>query len=834
MAQTRTRDPIETSFLYDEFPDLRSMERNLTVDYDMILKNPFIVGHYQWSTSNFKGDSICKLTFPLDALVNDLIKTPFYRSCFYRGRGRIMLQVMGTPFHQGILLAAAVPPALKTYSLEFMYNTMLNAPHVFLSANDTTSAVLEMPFYCHSKVQRTPGNIAASDPLYSIQGRRNHCCLEVVVMNPLLCPASATSSIELQVSIQYDELDFYVPSNVFSYISQAMSFKSLASVTINNMFSGVKRVFSDALDIGRGLITQYTGLHNGNNSKVENRAYMQLRSPPNTVDTMNTMEKLDPYLDYSRITKDTTFDTRLDEMNINFLTCKPQQIATVTLSTDDPVGTLLLSRPITPQQEVLYYSTNVLTSANHQVLAYMSRYWSGSIYIHIQAAMSKFQRCKLAVFSDYCPEKEQLTSFPSLASVQGLQVVNLEFSEGGQVQTVRMPFNSPTNTLECARDWVTNALQHGIYYIYVASQLSVNDTAVNTVDFNIYYSLGEDFKFYGYGTDEISPYTPNISSFVSQAEDVPSTRDQLDILNKKCVMSDEGIDSETHRPIVSMRDYMRRLQPAYVLSLPTATTTVSQSVIEIPINQIVKIPNLTADRSWNSAIIARRFYFGCDGGYKFKVKMLGVSNMSVSYKPPGTYTSIGSPPLAEATVALNGTSGVGSVRLANEAKLKYTSVSRPSLPIQESANYLQTYASIFNTTRSSAVTDAYGASEAIVDVEVPNLNPYRFTGASDLPFNDTTSHTVDAVNDLGSMIISYKEQQFFTSTGETLSLENFNVLLQIYFAFNDEARCGFQVFGNLLTYQQQVGAIATMHQPTGNRTMNIDPRTDAEYCYYGG
>ena len=209
----------------------------------------------------------------------------------------------------------------------------------------------------------------------------------------------------------------------------------------------------------------------------------------------------------------------------------------------------------------------------HQTLAYLSKYWKGSIKVHLQAVMSNFHYCKLIVARDYSPDQKMINSYPTFSSVTNLLTETVEFSAGGQIQTFELPYCSPLNQLPCSRNLSFNALEHGVYYIYLYQPLVFNGTVSTEVEFNVYISLGDDFDFFGYCVDPLVAQLQAVTelpsvvaadaemevdeeTLVPQAAAFAEVSEQSDLLNTK-----KDVDSESMYdllPIKSVRDYIRR------------------------------------------------------------------------------------------------------------------------------------------------------------------------------------------------------------------------------------------------------------------------------------
>jgi hypothetical protein len=192
--------------------------------------------------------------------------------------------------------------------------------------------------------------------------------------------------------------------------------------------------------------------------------------------------------------------------------------------------------------------------------------------------MSNFHYCKLLVAKDYSIRKNGLTQYPSFSSVPNLLTDTLEFSAGGQVQTIELPFLSPLEVLPNTYDWNLIASQLGMYYVYLAQSLVTNGTVVSSANFNVYISAGDDFSFYGYSINPlriIQPYVINDPPALISEEDQEFLEAQGDSIvtdakvpepigeQKEVTFSTAPqslpYDSSIMRPVVSTRDLMRRM-----------------------------------------------------------------------------------------------------------------------------------------------------------------------------------------------------------------------------------------------------------------------------------
>jgi len=277
--------------------------------------------------------------------------------------------------------------------------------------------------------------------------------------------------------------------------------KSFATGLLDSATTGVKSVVNDAIDSGREIIREYTGLHNPNIPQVQERIITTQTNFVNNTDCPQFFEKLDPFVKFNRIVKEPIFGSDLDEMAISNITTKKQLIGTFTVSVNDGVGTMKWARPISPFQGGVEQATDGRMCYNNlELLHSMSRGWRGSMKLTIQSVMNNKQQCKLKVIKMYNPSVKIAASYPEYKSVVNAPTHLLEFTEGGQEHEVSLPYLCRNDITPCATNTDTEALFHGIYYIYVAQPLVISDSSPNTIEFNIFLSGEPDLTFYGYTT----------------------------------------------------------------------------------------------------------------------------------------------------------------------------------------------------------------------------------------------------------------------------------------------------------------------------------------------
>lgn len=794
----RTTSVIEAPRVYNKLPRVdRNVPAELKMDFSRFIQKPFLIATGSFSTTDPVFTKIQRYSFPEVIMDNATAAVPFLHSCLYRLKACVALQLSGTPSHQGCLLAAAIPPDTPDITHP---NQLLSAPHVFLNANEATSVCLEAPMYTPSQLLRTNDFNTSGTDKNSTFNSTPSAAFDIIifVMNQLSAAAGASTTVSFSMHAIFEEADFYVPKNgVQSWTQQSFidDIKEVPTMILDRAATGLKSVVGDAVDMARGAIKKWTGFHNPNHSEIDHRVIVATHNFSNNVDIKQLYEVMDPHSKFSRVYDDLYFRTDQDEMDLRYLLSKPVYIGTATLSSTAATGKRLMSYPITPMVEASapsgLFDTNWYSMM--RTIYECSRLWRGSLKLHVQAVCTNFHYCKLVFYKDYsCATGLAYDTvaqyYPKYEDVHNLTLDTIEFSAGGQVQTIDLPYCAITNQLECTKDYITNIAQHGMVHCYVVQPLVFNNNVPTSIQFNFYMSGGDDLEFAGYDTDNyLSPATPgpissyapqsgkapDVSRFYEPQSGIPSFVDvspQTDILNEEVEYKE--VTKMSLRPNTSIRDYLRRMHPT-----PTYTHTIQegQKLLLYTVD-LASLLNLS-DNYHDAMTIMCSHYLGISGGLKIKVRVQGGLHSSLYFIPPSSYTTNGiSPffvktfPTVPSSIPLTtpgSTAAVGQFFADMGTKIY-------PIPVSE----LPTY-----TYNSDLITHI-----AQHEVAIPNMSPFNYVGTAWKWTEDSES----AADSLGFIVVAIN----LPDTGVV------DIVTSI--AFNDETRLGFQVYNpkkSVMTYK---------------------------------
>jgi len=299
---------------------------------------------------------------------------------------------------------------------------------------------------------------------------------------------------------------------------------------VDQAAKGMKSVAGDIIDFGRECVRILTGFHNPNEPKIDGKQLVVFRNYPNNVDETVRYEVMDNHSTFSRIYDDFYFRTDIEEMSVNNLIRKPVFIGTMNIHATTTTGTLLCAYPISPMVETKIDSLggfNPVYCSPLRTLYEKSLYWRGSMKLHIQTVATSLHYTKIVVHKNYfttngmsqdntqggSPKK------PIFSDISNSLVDTIEISGGGQIQTIDLPFCSQYKQLYCTKDFNANAINHGVFYIYLAQPLVFNANVPQSISCNLYLSAGDDFQFSGYALEPCEmvqatdPVYPPISLF---------------------------------------------------------------------------------------------------------------------------------------------------------------------------------------------------------------------------------------------------------------------------------------------------------------------------------
>lgn len=798
---------------YGKFSRLPTDMEKLPFDYTQFVNKPFLVANFPWTSGDMPGGNLQTISIPGSIMsTNNFLAIPWRSSCFYRMRGRAIVQVAGTINHAGVALVYASPANANVLAI----NNALLVPHSFLYANQASPVAIEIPFYNNLPLRQTcENNVCRSNQYNDIYD--SFAAIKVVVLSQLRT-AVMSPSVNISVHVIIDELEFYTPKplDVVYSALDVLRPQALVSQFFDGLSSLLKKGSADAIDATRTSIRQWTGLHNPNLPNPTDKSYMQMRTNPNIIDGVSQNDLLGPYAMADSTTDDHYFQTTEDEMDMNYLLRQPQYIATSVVTDANTANTLLFTRPITllmPSAAGALGAYRLRTL--HSKLATCASYWSGDLELMIQSSMTNLQFVKLLVVLDYSRNFNTTNigtnTQPSLAPYQGTITHTLEFSGGGTIKCVKLPFMSPFRQLPVTTDWRSNSLQHGVVRVYLLQPI-VNGTAISTnVDFLFYLRGTPSTTLHGFATRRFNTTSETPSLMVnidtkeepvddlrpqSEVSTVPVQADQQCIDVQDQLPFDSSVKDGVLRPIKSVRDIARRMYPVFSRTITQATLEANTSP---SFTRNVSLSSIwrsyfagTAANGFTPLDVISDLFWGYRGGLKLKIVTYGTNSVSARYLPPSFthFSSTGTAVPSLVQTGADSTNGAYITSYVSSTNQFAQGLSQVQLPIQESPNYTRRAENRFAT--NGGVT--YNADSInITDIEVPYMSAYDFVSNSSI-YNSANASAFSPEEAYGDLILNFVPTNVGPSPGTAALYSPINYT--IYVGIADDARFGFLIGGN--------------------------------------
>lgn len=832
------KNPVMAPDIYNKTPIFRSVKSNMNADFTHMIGKPFFLGTYGWSPSStvFAGPS-----FPSAVLnLSKLASAAFDLMSLYRVKACFEIQVGGTPQHSGCLLAA-VSPEVNGLSFDMNMHSMQCAPHAELYANSANTVCIPIPWYSPTKLRWTPSTNDNMDTIGInpyINNNTDYAGLYFRVISPLGVPTGGTSSVVITVSVKFEDIHFYMPKATFVTQSMEVNNKNLCKNTLckylplctcgfsfirciqecslldifsqksctdcelvevmaqsrfisaafDNVASAAKSISGDIIDRARGMIKEYTGLHNPNVRIPKDRMIVAHRNNGNYVDDQTFYYKLDPYVDHMSTFDEFYGDTEVDEGLVSHMCSKEMLVRLGTVTTSTTFATPVWSAPISPLMFSNKTTSNNSTYVTAPIdkLTRLARHWSGDLNITIKNYGSSFHMYKLLVVREYYPHSQALLgTLPLMTSVTNLPSTQVEFSSGGQMVTIPIPQASIFDYIPVTTDYPTQQLLHGRIVIYLLQPLVVNGSVSTTVQFGVYLTAGENFRLYGYATDYLtSSLTGAVptsliakrdpTQVVLKPQKDPDRKANREVNNDKEAhnvyeikdgnfvptvlegkpQSTEAPEVEScapvnvcvtpaplstkapvpnisaFRPIVHVRDFMRRVMPLPPIILSTSQLSNLKGTVSIPVSSFL-YPR-TSDTPLTALHILTSMFSGFRGGFKVKLLIKGTASAVVNYVPPCPYIS--NVNLPNETLRLKASQPLaasGTVPLANQVDRMSSFRTKSSTylgPTLETPDYYMNQGTA-DTAGTNIAGEQQGDNLAAVcefEFEIPYMNVCRY------------------------------------------------------------------------------------------------------------
>lgn len=154
----------------------------------------------------------------------------------YRADLVLNISMAGTITHAGKILVGALPPLPpgNINSSKEWINIIESGPHAALYANEATSVLLNIPWYCNSDLATLDMDTTLSTSLDITPINGNYCNLMFLVQNPLAPSTGSSQSLSIIIEACFKNLDIVVPTpRLVQWVPQSLmsAAKNLKEVT---------------------------------------------------------------------------------------------------------------------------------------------------------------------------------------------------------------------------------------------------------------------------------------------------------------------------------------------------------------------------------------------------------------------------------------------------------------------------------------------------------------------------------------------------------------------------------------------------------------------------
>jgi len=807
-SENTTRHITSEDTLNANIPTFDTLEDTRN-DFSNILEKPYFIKTIAWASTVAPGINLpfSNINIPEDIMTNKMVKAPFETSRFWKGTVCLNFQAIGTPLHQGLLMAY-FKPNNATFNIANSISDALASPHVCIYANKSTSTCLEIPFcvpttFASTLYARNTGNYYNSDVSKFINSLGT---VTLMVVSPL--DSSSTKTISVTVTASFKNIMFKTPANFsiaipaplqkeesgVQMVRQSAILATIATAALPNVVKFIK----DGIDRAGKRFFKWVGLDNPTDPRIHERMKSAQFGSYNNTTGVEMLDRLTMNTENLSIAPPDLFPSTYDEMSMDYILSKLSYLKSFYVRNTDAVGSVRCTIPIGP------FCSQLVTGDNNEVpiitkMAMLSRYWRGTMRYTFKVSGTDMHTCKLTFVKVY--GLGDYAQPPAFTDLVNFDTEIIEVNSGGQEIVIDCPFNSPLVMATTDMYYQSSYRQNGILFVYISSPLQYPSSAQPYITISTYVSAGPDFSFYG--PCEFPSWVPtnnlksvlfrrDIGEFLDDQEYAIRLKEKLELAPSQVnVSSVSNMDivgyaplstSETEAQTKAIDSLKMDRQSLVNNNIPTAMGTEEECledphkiqpkigkmapikhlrditrryvyVAAIPMAAVVTLRLNNIFRAWinNSPIgLLSNFYDAFYGGLRFKIVYNQGSTTfktQVFYKHP-VMNSAFQLPIADP----------------------------PSTTVTTNANWATTYTTISSTPPS--YTPLYVTQNNIdctVEFEVPLETPFRFTKIHQALEN--TPET-DFAADLGNVI--------FTMPAAGVA----GTVVRIYVSLADEARFG--------------------------------------------
>lgn len=517
-------------------------------------------------------------------------KSVFEQYTYYRYRVRYRIEVNGTQFHAGKLIAS-------TRMMKGMTNTnfALAVQHVTLDAAENTVAELETDWglcWDHLSTEQT----------FDVSQ------MIIRVYNALRTGTGASTEINYTVYAQLLDVQLSLPRPLEG------SAQGLINITnVHNTGNAPLEVKGDAFDMH--------GLDMPSNVEDPSRMIRSSISNPWMVEGRPPLDRISMYPSGVSMASAYTFGNTKDEMDIDWLKRKWTRLSINKVSTTDGFGSIITTGAVAPLKRLSGPSNTEFSTGTLAWLASLFANWRGDLEFCVEVVSTNYHTGKLFFGVNY-------STFPVVNfSSTGVDPTTyygkvIELNERTKCHTVIVPYshwNSWCDTAPNGASWtgsvptvnddtmqppgfVQNRFTGGEWFLTILNPLVVPNGVDTTIDVNILVRGGENFEFHRPGN---SGY---LSTAIAQMGDVIGNKEMQTTTNtpSQYIERPRSLRELLKRSIIA--DYRVLATRAGPTAEPTTNTGFAIAV--------VNLDSFVDFNPWFSVLGA---YAGCFGDLRLKI-----------------------------------------------------------------------------------------------------------------------------------------------------------------------------------------------------------------------
>jgi hypothetical protein len=452
------------------------------------LSKPIVIQTLSWSSTDVEYTNLFDFNIPDVIASLDTIQSRTLRMyAFYRANWVLRFQLNGTKFHQGQLIAAIIPfnqrsPISATATGGYVTPSLTGFPSVQISASATAPVELKIPFV--HMYDYFMSNAQNNLPLAKVQ---------LAVLNILQHAAGASPALNLTISMYAEQPEVHVPMYDHATVFEGEAF---------GLFSNV------AASLGHAATGNFKGFFQKGSDAQKDMANLfdkpsYVVTSPKTITPVSAMAHgkgtettirlgLDPSAQSTQ--PPGIFGNVDSEMTFEHAAQTPMLVDKINWADTVASSTRLRYFPVTPlvSQPVGTVSTVQVWAPTH--LAWVSslyHFWQGAIKVRFDAICTGFHTGRLLIafipngFTSPSPTMTQAMSCPN---------VIMDIQSSTQVEfTIPFLSNTPYKRVDATLDTTSVT---GYLYVYVLNELVHPDNVAGDIALNVYFSAGEDMKFY--------------------------------------------------------------------------------------------------------------------------------------------------------------------------------------------------------------------------------------------------------------------------------------------------------------------------------------------------